>query len=211
MIVRRSFGWQAVGYDPDPLAIEIARKRFPDSADYYRCLDPFRDGLPEEDGTQSFIFCNAVIQHFDNTELERTLAEMARVLRPGGYCMLIFKRWTEELAAGTDPISDSIRVLDAESGKVLYQDPMMLKELAKLEPSRLSKLDPDRRDGWRLLRFLHLDDMRKVANNFGLECPDQDVAKEHEFPPSNVNYRSGKGVPTACWVFQKSIAQLANT
>ncbi|MCH8045159.1 MAG: class I SAM-dependent methyltransferase [Planctomycetes bacterium] len=209
--VRRSFGWQAVGYDPDPLAIEIARKRFPDSADYYRCLDPFRDGLPEEDGTQSFIFCNAVIQHFDNAELERTLAEMARVLRPGGYCMLIFKRWTEELAAGTDAISESIRVLDAASGKVMYQDPTMQKELAKLEPSRLAELDADQRDGWRLLRFLHLDDLRETANYFGLECADQHAAKEQEFPPSNVNYRGGKGVPTACLALQKSTSQLADS
>lgn len=202
--VRRSFGWQAVGYDPDPLAIEIARKRFPNSAADYRCLDPFRDGLPEEDGTQSFIFCNAVIQHFDNAELERILAEMARVLRPGGYCMLIFKRWTQELAAGTDPISDSIRVLDAQRGKVMYKDPVMANELRQFDASSLKELSSAQRDGWRLLRFTATDGLVRQASQHKLLLADGSSPDYNDPIHAVVTYRSGKKIPTACVTLRAS-------
>lgn len=202
--VRRSFGWQAVGYDPDPLAIEIARKRFPNSAADYRCLDPFRDGLPEEDGTQNFIFCNAVIQHFDDAELERTLAEMARVLRPGGYCILIFKRWTEEMANGTDAISDSIRVLDAASGKVMYNDPVMANELRQLDAVSLKELSPAQRDGWKVLRFIAADGLARQASQHMMHLVDESMTAHNNYILAVATYRSGKGVPVACVTLQAS-------
>ena len=90
------YGWDVIGYDVDEVAIEDAREKYPNSKDRYQVLDLLREKMPLPDSSQDFVFCNAVIQHFDDRETEWALTDIARVLTPGGILLLIFKRKVEE-------------------------------------------------------------------------------------------------------------------
>lgn len=201
--VRSQFGWSAVGYDPDLLAIEIAKARYPDNAESYRHRNVLRDGLPEADESQFFVFSNAVLQHFDDAECDRAIGEMARVLHPNGHCLLIFKRWTSGLADGTDQLSPAVRIIDASAGSVLLEDPTMKRELSKLDPARLSGLEKNLREGWRLLHLLRVEQILSAAKGYGLHVVPNLSVGEHHSVQGVLKYLSGKGIPTAAVFFAK--------
>jgi SAM-dependent methyltransferase len=67
-----------VGIDLDPQEIEAARK-FPF---YERLHAAPATAIPEADGTFDFVLSNSVLEHIP--DLESTIAEVSRVLRPGG-------------------------------------------------------------------------------------------------------------------------------
>lgn len=198
------YRWSAVGYDPDPHAIELARRRFPESADFYRCLDPLRDGLPQElTATQHFVFCNAVLQHFDDDEADRALAEISRVLRPGGYAMLIFKCWDDELLTDDAGMDQPPNVLDAEVGKVLFFDPTMKKAIDAMPSDERLKLDDDIRNGWRLFHVFRVDAIIRMAGDCHLTASLKVPLNNGKRTRGVVRYRSGKKMPTACVILQK--------
>ena len=198
-----SYDWSAVGYDADEHAIELARQRFPQSADSYRFLDPLRSALPEGDETQHFVFSNAVLQHLDDREIDQVLAEMSRVLRPGGLCMLIFKCWTDEIATDASGMDEAPQVLDAAAGKVLYFDPTMKDEIDKLSPTQRDALEAHTRDGWRLFHVLRVEQIMEIADRHSLNVAPDILPDEARQIPGVITYRSGKKMPTACIVFTK--------
>ena len=75
----RSAGrWELVGVDPDPREVALARE----SGVYRTVYESTGDSIQAEDGEFDFVFSNSVLEHVD--ELEPTLREVGRVLKPGG-------------------------------------------------------------------------------------------------------------------------------
>ncbi len=199
-----AYRWDAVGYDPDRQAIELACQRFPRSAEAYRCLDPLTAGLPEPRGTQDFIFCNAVLQHFDDDETDRALAEMSRVLRDGGYCLLIFKRWTDDLLTDHSGLKSPLRVIDAQGGKIQFCDPTMKQTIDELSPKDRERLDETTRQGWRLFHLFRVEEIIQAAARHDLRVASEVPLKNETRIPGVITYRSGKSMTTACVVTQKA-------
>jgi SAM-dependent methyltransferase len=79
-LVRRALAadWELVGVDPDDRELLMARARGP-YADLFHAKG---SALPLVDASVDFVFSNSVLEHIE--DLEPTLNEVARVLRPGG-------------------------------------------------------------------------------------------------------------------------------
>jgi SAM-dependent methyltransferase len=88
---------EVVCVDSSPAAVEAAR-----AAGLEAYLAHLED-LPFEDGTFDVVSCNWVLYHLPN--LDRGLAEIARVLRPGGRFVGIYNR-REHLAALWSAVGD---------------------------------------------------------------------------------------------------------
>ena len=67
-----------IGLDYDPGEVNIAERR----GVYQSCICSSADDIPLEDNSQDFVFSNSVLEHLTN--LEGTMAEVGRVLKPGG-------------------------------------------------------------------------------------------------------------------------------
>lgn len=81
--------WSYCCLDPDPKKLEGFRAKFPqdESVEASGCEIPLQDG--------SFDLClmNAVSHHLTDDELQRSLAEISRVLRPQGSLVLMDAIW----------------------------------------------------------------------------------------------------------------------
>ena len=89
--MRREKGWDVRGFDPDAKAIKKAQIYFPESRGSYSIADVLA-GIPLPDNSQDFVFSNAVIQHFDDSEIRSLLQEVRRILKKDGIFLVIFKR-----------------------------------------------------------------------------------------------------------------------
>ena len=77
------------GVDPDPQALALAEKKAR-AAGVAPHFDPsFGDGLPYEDDRFDRVLSSFVFHHLDPDEKRGTLAEVRRVLRPGGTLHLL--------------------------------------------------------------------------------------------------------------------------
>lgn len=74
----------AAGVDVGSDAIELARMRVPEADLRVASLKD----LPFEDGTFDLAFCNDVLQHVHELDVEVSLGELRRVLMPGGTLLL---------------------------------------------------------------------------------------------------------------------------
>jgi len=70
-----------VGLDNDPQESALARAR----NIYQEVVTAPADLLPFSDGRFDFVFSNSVLEHIEN--IDGVLAEVARVLRPGGHAL----------------------------------------------------------------------------------------------------------------------------
>ena len=78
IILKCSGPRRLVGVDPDPLEAAAARK-YP----FYQRVHVVPGGaIPEPDGAFDFVLANSVMEHIP--DIEATIGETARVLRPGG-------------------------------------------------------------------------------------------------------------------------------
>lgn len=77
---------RVVGVDLEPQRLELARYRSTERAIDFQRMSVDRLAFPAE----AFDIVNSVtvLQHVDRTTKERAMAEIARVLRPGGYAVL---------------------------------------------------------------------------------------------------------------------------
>jgi SAM-dependent methyltransferase len=97
-----------VGIDIDPLEIAAAR-RFPFYERLHTCPG---DAIPEPDESFDFVISNSVLEHIP--DLEATIAETARVLRPGGrfFFTVPGPGFHRNLAGSIFPFVDRSRYLD---------------------------------------------------------------------------------------------------
>ncbi len=196
-MVRRKYGWNAKGYDPDETAIAEAKEKYPESRDAYFVNDPLQQGLPLPDASQDFVFCNAVLQHFSDEEANLTLQEIARVLKAGGVCLLIFKRNVEDWQALSSQKGLKVEILDHAFGKVLIEDKTMKKALANLDEQAKAKLPEHYRNGMRLFHVFWVDDVWRMAAKYGLNIIESVQLPDESKARGIFLYFSGKGIPTA--------------
>lgn len=196
-MVRRKYGWNARGYDPDATAIAEAKVKYPESRDAYFVNNPLKQALPLPDASQDFIFCNAVLQHFNDEEANLALQEMARVLRKEGVCLLIFKRNVDDWQALASQKGLKVEVLDHVSGKVLIEDKTMKKALINLDELTKTKLPPHYRNGMRLFHVFDVEKVCRLAAQQGLLVKDSVPLPDGSKAEGIFLYFSGKGIPTA--------------
>ena len=79
-------GWTVHGVDPAPTMLEHARKRAPEAAT--RLIHGRAEELPYEDNSFDVVVALAVLEY---TDMERSVPEVARVLRPGGRAVLCLR------------------------------------------------------------------------------------------------------------------------
>ncbi|TSD93145.1 class I SAM-dependent methyltransferase [Skermania sp. ID1734] len=112
--------------------------------------------FPHDDSTFDFVFLTSVFTHLLPADLENYLAEIARVLKPGGRCLATFflanDESLEHLATGRSDIAfdysfDHHRVMNPEVPEfaVCYDEPYVTKLLAN---NGLSVLGPVRYGSW---------------------------------------------------------------
>lgn len=96
-----------VGVDPDPLETKAARKY-----DFYERIHTVGgDSIPEPDATFDYVISNSVLEHIPSLEL--VIAEVGRVLKPGGrfYYTVPCPGFHENLAGSIIPGADRKRYL----------------------------------------------------------------------------------------------------
>jgi ubiquinone/menaquinone biosynthesis C-methylase UbiE len=73
-----------VGLDPDPKALERARRKAIGAGVAARFERGFADALPHADGTFDRVFSSMMFHHLPKDDRTPTLVEIRRVLKPGG-------------------------------------------------------------------------------------------------------------------------------
>jgi len=82
-VLGASAGASVVGIDPSTGMLDVARGRVPDA----NLVEAFAETLPLADTSVDAVTCGFALRNF--TDLQAALAEMARVLRPGGTAALL--------------------------------------------------------------------------------------------------------------------------
>jgi ubiquinone/menaquinone biosynthesis C-methylase UbiE len=91
LIKRLHPGVEVVGLDPDPKALDRARRKAERAGAGLRLDRGFSDELPYQDASFDRVFSTLMYHHLGRDEKEGTLREARRVLRPGGLlCLLDF-------------------------------------------------------------------------------------------------------------------------
>lgn len=201
---RKQFGWDVVGYDVDEVAIKGAKKKYPENADRYMHLDLLKNKIPLGDKSQDFVFCNAVIQHFSDTEVGFALADIARILKPGGILVLVFKRNIEEWKRFSVQTGLKVKVLDAKEGKIKIEDEPMKKAIQELDNHKKSTLDSDTQEGLRLFHFFSIEAITALAKRREFAVLKNIEVEKQKLDEAILTYRSGKGIPAAAIFFIRS-------
>jgi len=81
----------AVGVDPNPAMLSVARDRAAEHGSAVRFVHATAYELPFEDGYFDAVRCERVFQHLDDPAA--AAGEIARVLRPGGRALLVDSDW----------------------------------------------------------------------------------------------------------------------
>jgi ubiquinone/menaquinone biosynthesis C-methylase UbiE len=87
-------GWtgangEAVGIDPSPEMIQIARRNAERSRLKARFEVGVAESLPFPDGSFDVVLNRLMLHHLPGDLKQRGLAEMRRVLKPGGVCLVV--------------------------------------------------------------------------------------------------------------------------
>jgi len=82
---------EVTGLDPDPNALARARKKLERAGLSAKLDQGFADELPYPDASFDLVFSSLMFHHLEGDQKEKTLAEVRRVLKPGGaFHMLDF-------------------------------------------------------------------------------------------------------------------------
>jgi ubiquinone/menaquinone biosynthesis C-methylase UbiE len=87
-IGRQRRGIDLTGLDPDPKALARARRKARRAGFDLRLDRGFAQDLPYPDGAFDRVFSSLMLHHLDSTAKDELLAEVRRVLRPGGRLVL---------------------------------------------------------------------------------------------------------------------------
>jgi ubiquinone/menaquinone biosynthesis C-methylase UbiE len=88
LVQRLHPGAEVVGLDPDPLALARARRKADRRGSPVRWDRGTAGALPYDDASVDRVLSAFMFHHLDDAEKERMLAEVRRVLRPGGQLHL---------------------------------------------------------------------------------------------------------------------------
>jgi len=198
---RKQFGWDVIGYDVDEVAIKEAKEKYPENADRYIHLDLLKNKIPLEDKSQDFVFCNAVIQHFSDTEVGFSLGDIARILKPGGILALVFKRNIDDWKGFSVKTGLKVKVLDAKEGKIKIEDEPMKKAIQELDDHKKSTLNKDTQEGLRLFHFFSIEGITDIAKQKGFDVLKNIEVGNEKLDKAILTYRSGKGIPAATIFF----------
>ncbi|MFJ7246238.1 methyltransferase domain-containing protein [Kitasatospora sp. NPDC098652] len=91
----------ATGLEPNPGLRAVAERRAAEAGSAARFLDGDALALPLPDGALDAVRCERVLQHLDDPA--QAVAEMARVLRPGGRVALLDTDWATLLLHPAGP------------------------------------------------------------------------------------------------------------
>ena len=80
---------QIVGLDPDPKALQRARKKVMRAGLSVQLDHGFADELPYEERSFDRVFSSFMFHHLEEPEREKTSREVLRVLKPGGSFHLL--------------------------------------------------------------------------------------------------------------------------
>lgn len=80
---------EVVGLDPDPKALARARRKVAGGAGVVRLDRGFSDELPYPEEAFDRVLSSFMLHHLEGEEKARTLAEVRRVLKPGGSLLLV--------------------------------------------------------------------------------------------------------------------------
>ncbi|MFE9597918.1 methyltransferase domain-containing protein [Streptomyces hokutonensis] len=91
----------ALGVEPNPGLRAIAQERAAEAGNPARFTDGDALSLPVPDASVDVVWCERVLQHL--AEPDKAVAEMARVLRPGGRVALLDTDWATTILHPGDP------------------------------------------------------------------------------------------------------------
>ncbi|MFF7993226.1 methyltransferase domain-containing protein [Kitasatospora xanthocidica] len=91
----------ATGIEPNPGLRAVAERRAAEAGSPARFLDGDALALPLPDAGVDVVWCERVLQHLDDPA--RAVAEIARVLRPGGRVALLDTDWATFVLHPADP------------------------------------------------------------------------------------------------------------
>ncbi|MEU9042917.1 MULTISPECIES: methyltransferase domain-containing protein [unclassified Kitasatospora] len=94
-------GGDATGLEPNPGLRAVAERRAADVGSPARFVDGDALALPLSDADVDVVWCERVLQHLDDPA--RAVAEIARVLRPGGRVALLDTDWATFVLHPADP------------------------------------------------------------------------------------------------------------
>ena len=195
--------WDVRGYDSDKYAIELAKKQYPSNSDYYLHSDLLKSKLQLPDNSQDFVFCNAIIQHFSNEEVDYAFHEISRILKPSGLFLLIFKRNIVDWLSFTKETGITVKVLDNIEGRILIEDEFMKIAIKKLPKELKENLENHLRNGLRLFHVFSIEKVIEIANKNRLEVIRNIIYENIQIDMAVFNYFSGKGIPTAATISKK--------
>ena len=89
LVARRHPDAEVVGLDPDPLALAVARRKAGRRGLRVQWDLGTAAELPYEEASVDRVLSSLMFHHLDEDEKRRTLAEVRRVLRPGGSLHLM--------------------------------------------------------------------------------------------------------------------------
>ena len=98
-------GYEVTGVDFSEVAIDSCMKNFPD---FVFIVSSVTD-LPLEDSSFDYVTAVHVLEHLDDGELEKTVSEIRRVLKPSGYVFV--RAFTE----------NDMRSKDRQKGEIFYR------------------------------------------------------------------------------------------
>jgi|GEM_PF-3177661 len=197
------FKWDVTGYDMDLNAIHDAWKRYPKSRDHYQYWNLLEKDIPVADGSQNFVFCNALIQHFDTQEVCAAFRDISRVLCKEGIFTLIFKRKVGDWKRFSTKSGLHVHVLDEKEGCVKIEDILMRDALQSLPPQEKGKIDTSYHTGLRLFHVFSVDQIIQIAKENRLHVCENVVLQKQKMEQAIFTYNSGKGIPTAAIFFRK--------
>ena len=197
------YQWNVHGYDIDKYAIKEARGKYTANAYRYHHYNLLKTTLPVIDNSQDFVFCNAVIQHFDDKELIYTLTDIARVLKPGGILLLIYKCKPENWQAFLENSALKINIIDAAAGKIEIEDKSMQKALQQLDLNARRKINQKNITGMRLFHVFSVEEIIQAGLSTGLETVNSNSTPAGQDWHGVITYDSGKGIPTAALFLTK--------
>ncbi|WP_330302222.1 MULTISPECIES: methyltransferase domain-containing protein [unclassified Streptomyces] len=94
-------GGEVLGIEPNPGLRAVAEQRAAEAGSPARFVDGDALTLPVPDSSVDVVWCERVLQHL--LEPEKAVAEIARVLRPGGRVALLDTDWATTILHPGDP------------------------------------------------------------------------------------------------------------